>query len=86
MLTKIFMLCASTNNQVKRESLYVITNILSTYQNKSSIYNLSIYEDCKLISLFVGGLKINDAQIIIEILQALTVILDLDKSCNLTDS
>lgn len=47
------------------------------------MYNLANHENSKLISLLADGLKINDAQIILEILQALSVILELDASCGL---
>ena len=36
-----------------------------------------------MINLFIDGLKINDANVIIEVLQSLTTILQLDGACDL---
>jgi len=60
-LDKILLLMNSSNIQVRREAVYVITNILTTMQNQTSNYNLANYDNRKILGLFVQGLKINDA-------------------------
>ena len=63
--------------------MYVFTNLLTTSQTDDSVYNLALYQDCALIRVLVNGLRINDANIVIEVLQATKVIMELDKKCDL---
>lgn len=75
----------TANPQVRREALYVVTNIFTTSQNHNSNYNLANYDDRKVVAILAQGLRLNDAQIVMEILQALTTIFELDQRCNLKD-
>jgi hypothetical protein len=52
-LTKVFLLCNSTNLALKREAIYVITNIFTTSQDQNQNYNLAMHDGMKVVAMFV---------------------------------
>ena len=87
LVNKVYMLANSTNIQIRREALFIFTNLILTTQMPDVRMNLVARQDYLLLKLFVQGLTtINDQNIILEILLAMDPVLALDKTFNLTES
>ena len=81
----MYLLANSTNIAIRRESLYIFTNLILTTQNAEVRMKCVSYQNYLLIKLFVLGLtSINDANIILEIVLSLEPLLELDKIYKLT--
>lgn len=80
-LTKVFELMNSDSVGLRRESTYVITNFITTSERPEDHLLLCEFNDRELINLLTTNLKLDDANIVIEIIQALDVLMELDKDC-----
>lgn len=80
LVNKVYMLANSANIQIRREALFIFTNLILTTQVPDVRMNLVMRQDFLLLKLFVQGLTtINDSNIILEILLAMDPLLALDK-------
>ena len=81
---KSYVLADSVNVEVRKEALFIFTNILLTTTDDQTKLNLISAKDFKLLSLFCSALSgINDASILKEILLALEQIFGLDQKFNM---
>jgi len=81
---KSYVLADSVNVEVRKEALYIFTNILLTTTDDQTKLTLISAKDYKLLSLFCSALSgINDVSILQEILLALEQIFGLDQKFNM---
>jgi hypothetical protein len=72
------MLQTSMNNEIRREAMYVFTNLITTVQDAQfHLYCVEI-KDGALLYNMVAALQLPEPNLIIEVLQALNVLLALD--------
>ena len=69
----------SSTVEIRRESTYIITNAILTSEDPKHLQFIVMFNHGVLLSLFTSNLKLNDAALIMEILQALGELLKLDK-------
>ena len=71
--------------KVRKEAMFVLTNILTTTSEEKIWYHLYTYNDYQLLQSMVRILKDPEPSIILEILIALESLLKLDKHMGLVE-
>ena len=63
---------------IRKEAYLVITNLILSTQQVNIHKHITLYDQCLILQKFVEGLHLDDVQLLIEILQAIYVMLGLD--------